>query len=103
MSQLRQYEKWSIDGLSLSLSLLSLEVTRRSATSPEELAALAQRWRVRICFTGVERILLSDFSTDEFIHDVAHKDTTGKTTYRFTLSGRSFIEITAAGFAELPY
>jgi hypothetical protein len=103
VSQLRQYENWSIDRLSLSLSLLSLDVARHSATSNEELAALAQRSRVRICFTGVERIRLSDFSAGEIIHDVEHKDTTGKTTYRFTLSDRSFIEITAAGFAELPY
>ena len=103
MSQLRQYEKWSIDCLSLSPSLPSLNVARHSANSPEELAALAQRSRVKICFTGVERVLFSDFSTGEIIHDVEHKDTTGKTTHRFTLSGRSFIEITAAGFAELPY
>ncbi len=103
MSQLRQYENWSIDRLSLSLSLVSLDVARHSATSDEDLATLPQRSRVRICFTGVERILLSDFSAGEIIHDVEHRDTTGKTAYRFTLSGRSFIEITAAGFAELPY
>jgi len=103
VSQLRQYENWSIDRLSLSLSLLSVDMARHFATSTEELVALSQRSRVRICFTGVERILLSDFSAGEIIHYVEHKDATGKTTYRLTLSGRSFIEITAAGFAELPY
>jgi hypothetical protein len=103
VSQLRQYENWSIDRLSLSLDLLSLDVARHFATSTGELATLAQRSRVRICFTGVERILLSDLSAGEIIHDVEHKDATGKTTYRLTLSGRSFIEIAAAGFAELPY
>ena len=103
MSQLRQYENWSIDRLSLSLSLLSLDVARHSATSTEELAALAQRSRVRICFTGAVRILLSDFSAGQVISDVERHDAAGKTTYRLKLSGRSFIEITAAGFVEIPY
>lgn len=103
MSQLRQYERWSIDRLSLSLSLLSLDVARHSATSTEELKSLTERSRVRICFTAAERILLSDFSAGQVISDVEHHDAAGKTTYRLKLSSQSFIEITAAGFVEIPY
>jgi len=103
MNQLREYEKWSIDRLSLSLGLLSLDMSRHFAISTEELKALAERSRVRICFTEVGRILLSDFSAGQIIRDVEHHDTTGKTMYRLTLSNQSFIEITAAGFVEIPY
>ena len=102
MNQLREYENWSIDRLSLSLSLLSLDMSRHFATSTEELKSLAERSRVRICFTGAERILLSDVSTGQVINDVEHNDAAGKTTYRFKLSSQSFIEITAAGYVEVP-
>ena len=103
MNRLWEYENWSIDRLSLSLSLLSLDMSRHFVTSTEELKSLAERSRVRICFTAVERILLSDFSAGQIISDVEHHDTTGKTTYRLKLSSQSFIEITAAGFVEIPY
>lgn len=103
MSQLRQYKNWAIDRLSLSGSLLSLDMSRHSVTSTEELKSLAERSRVRICFTAAERILLSDFSAGQIISDVEHHDTTGKTTYRLKLSSQSFIEITAASFVEIPY
>lgn len=103
MSQLQQYENWTIDRLSLSGSLLSLDLSRHSVISTEELKSLAERSRVRICFTAAERILLSDFSAGQIISDVEHHDTTGKTTYRLKCSSRSYIEITAAGFVEIPY
>lgn len=102
MNRLREYENWSIDRLSLSLSLLNLDMSRHFI-SIDELKSLAERSRVRICFTGVERILLSDFSAGQIIRDVEHHDTTGKTMYRLMLSGQSLIEITAADFVEIPY
>jgi hypothetical protein len=103
MNRLREYENWSIDRLSLSLSLLSLDMSRHFVTSTEELKSLAEKSRVRICFTGAERILLSDFSAGQVISDIEHHDAAGKTTYRLKLSSQSFIEITAAGFVEVPY
>jgi hypothetical protein len=103
VTQLREYENWSIDRLSLSLSLLSLDISRHFAISTEELKSLAERSRVRICFTGAERILLSNFSAGQIIRDVEHYDTTGKPMYRLILSSQSFIEIAATGFVEIPY
>lgn len=103
MNRLGKYEKWSVDRLSLSLSLLTLDMSRHFAVSTDELKSLAERSRVRICFTEVDRILLSDFSAGQTVSDLEHDDTTGKTTYRLTLSGGSSIEITAAGLVEIPY
>jgi hypothetical protein len=67
------------------------------------LKSLTERSRVRICFTAADRILLSNFSAGQVISDVEHHDAAGKTTYRLKLSSQSFIEITAAGFVEIPY
>ncbi|MBM3650822.1 MAG: hypothetical protein FJX11_23855 [Alphaproteobacteria bacterium] len=103
MSWRQQHGKWSVDRLSLDLNHLNLDIGRHFATSEEDLETLAELFGMRLCFTKVERIVLSDFSTGEIISDFEQKDTAEETTYRLTLADRSFIEITAAGFAELPY
>jgi hypothetical protein len=99
-----KYKKWCIDRISLSLGLFSIDVSRHWIERDEYVASIANKFRTKIFFVAVDRVVLSNFSCGAEISRVEQRqDEQGKIVYTLSCSPESFVQITAEGFAEIPF
>jgi hypothetical protein len=99
-----KYRNWFVDRVSLTLGLISIDISRHWILPGENLETLGNKMKAKIVFGGVNKIVFENFAgNSEIDRFEQRKNEDGKVVYTLRCLPGSLLEITADGYVEIPF